>query len=35
MEKPIYRIKIEVIGEEQEGSELDESLRGGSIVTAS
>lgn len=30
MEKePIYRVKIEVIGEEQEGHEISETLRGG------
>lgn len=27
--EPIYRIKVEVIGEEEEGCELDETLRGG------
>ncbi|MBE5774522.1 MAG: hypothetical protein E7337_11405 [Clostridiales bacterium] len=27
--EPIYRIKVEVIGEEKEGCKLDESLRGG------
>lgn len=30
MEKePIYRVKVEVIGEEPEGFKIDESLRGG------
>ena len=27
--EPIYRIKVEVIGEEKEGCKLDDSLRGG------
>jgi hypothetical protein len=30
MEKePIYRVKVEVIGKEQEGHEISETLRGG------
>ena len=29
MEKPIYRIKVEVIGEEQEEAKVSETLRGG------
>ena len=29
MEKPIYRIKVEVIGEERKGYEVSEKLRGG------
>lgn len=32
---PIYRIKVEVIGEEAENCKLDESLRGGLSVAAS
>ena len=29
--EPIYRIKVEVIGEEAEDCKLDERLRGGSV----
>jgi len=32
MEKePIYRVKVEVIGEEPEGFKIDETLRGGRL----
>lgn len=27
--EPIYRIKVEVIGEEKDGCKVDETLRGG------
>ena len=27
--EPIYRVKVEVIGEEPEGFKIDETLRGG------
>lgn len=33
--EPIYRIKVEVIGEEKEDCKLDESLRGGLSAAAS
>lgn len=29
--EPIYRVKVEVIGEEPEGFKIDETLRGGGV----
>lgn len=29
--EPIYRIKVEVIGDEKDGNKIDETLRGGSL----